>query len=186
MAKLNMLGLLIRKRAIRLGMSLRQIAEEKQLSPLNMSRWGVVGRRKPSPLILNTLRQHFPEELGRFCDDELLQPSEEEAQRGTLQHLLDPEIPQKKRHCAATGAGGEGDTRKLICTTLGALVSALLPLAEQVISDEYTAEERRDLRESIDSGFGIFNLSNALHTAADTLDTLCGEDVRNNRRNAHV
>jgi len=54
--------------------------------------------------------------------------------------------------------------------TLGYLVLAALPLAEKIVSDEFTAEDRRNLRK-MTGGDNIFRLSNALNA-------LCGETAR--------
>lgn len=62
--------------------------------------------------------------------------------------------------------------------TLSYMILAMLPLARRVDSDEFSAEDRRMLREMTERD-GVFRLSNLLNR-------LCGEDARKSLSNSHL
>lgn len=69
----------------------------------------------------------------------------------------------EKSHQLAFGRGSELEVT-------GYLILAMLPLAEKIVSDDFSADDRRNLRE-MTGGDAVFRLSNVL-------EALCGEKAR--------
>lgn len=63
-----------------------------------------------------------------------------------------------------------GSDRRLVITSLAAMLKAVLPLAELLDSEEFSEDERHQLR-TITGRDGVFRLANTLHR-------LCGEEAR--------
>lgn len=70
------------------------------------------------------------------------------------------------------------NTHQVMIDSLAGLINAAIPLAQAILSDDFTAEERRLLREATVKGRtnGVFELSNLL-------SRLCGERARKEIKN---
>lgn len=77
------------------------------------------------------------------------------------------ESVQQLKECQASD-----ETKKAIDAT-AALIESLLPLSELLLSDEFSAQERAELRRKV-NGHGLFNLAN-------NMNALCSETARNSR-----
>ena len=126
--------------------------------------------------ILTTQRKATGERESKIA--ELVQFHREEAEQkekgwATAIQSLDLYKPAEKTLMPAPRMSASHKDDSMTIDTLAHLIKACLPLAERLLSDEFSADDRRKLRELTANG-----RSNAVFDLSNALNRLCGERAR--------